>query len=105
VQSAIERKYVKIACLCDGHSFIERYFQCIAAFSGLTRACLIDKDSPHHLGSDSKEVCAVFPSDILIHQPQIRFMHKCSALQRMFDAFSAEVTASQATQFVIDQWQ
>ena len=65
---------------------------------------MADKNSAHHLGGDGEELRAVFPARlVLIHEPQIYFVHQSGGLQRVPGALPAESLHCAPMQFVVNQ--
>ncbi len=70
---------------------------------------LLHKNPPHRLGRRGKEMTAAVPALRLrivgANQPQVRFVHQGSRLQRLARLLLSEFRGSELTKFVVDQWQ
>jgi hypothetical protein len=65
---------------------------------------MIDKNAPHQLCSDRKEVCPVLPMRaFLINEPEIYFIDKRCSLQGVTGTFAPHVLVGQPAQFLINQ--
>jgi hypothetical protein len=65
---------------------------------------VIDKDTPHDLRADGKEVSAILPTSLLlVHQAQVGFMHQLRALQSVVRPFAAQMAVRQAAEFGVHQ--
>jgi len=85
--------------------FIERTAQLpAAAFSGITRARLIDQDLAHEVRSDAQEVrAAAIVGLILCDQADVRFVNQRGRLKRVTGPLVAQLAIGEAAQLGIDQ--
>jgi len=64
---------------------------------------MVHENSPHHLRGDAEEMRSALPFNVLIDQPQVRFMHQGGALQRVPGALAVKISSSEATQFFVNE--
>jgi hypothetical protein len=56
------------------------------------------------VGRHGKKVCAIVQSQgLVVYEPQIGFVHQCSALQRVTGALGLEMVMGKAPELVINQ--
>jgi hypothetical protein len=82
---------------------LQRHPLTAVALRGPASPRVVDKDAPHHVRSNRKEMRAILPPDLpLVDQLQIRLVDKGGGGERVVGALPSQVTACQAAQLVVD---
>ena len=75
-----------------------------AAFQALFPTGAFDEDSTHRLSGRAEEVGAILPITARItHQPEIGLMNQRGWLERVSRSFLSHASASEPTQFLVNQ--
>jgi hypothetical protein len=103
VERRVEVEHVDFGWIHHRLDVLQRYPLTAVALRGSATARVVDKDAPHHVRRNRKEVRAVLPPDLpLVDELQIRFVDKGRGSERVVGALAAQVGARQPAQFVVD---
>src|SRR5580658_609124 len=80
------------------------YERSASTLSRVARASVVDKDLPHHLRGQRKEVSAVLQlSRLAAHQAKVCLMDESSGLQSVAAALASEMPFREPAELVVDE--
>ena len=100
---SVEGHEVPAPLLLKGHGLIQRQFE-PCAFAGLLPARVVHEDLAHQARSHSEEMRPALPGRIrLIDEPHIGLVDERRWLQRVPQAFLAQVAGGKLAEFAVHQ--
>jgi hypothetical protein len=75
-----------------------------ASFLIISRAGEIDEYAPHQSGTNTIEVGATLPINVLyVYQPKVHFVYESGGLKGLSGLFCCHVVVGEAMQFVVNK--